>query len=299
MELDYIREFVVLAETLHYAEAADRLYISPACLTRHIQAIEKELGQPLLLRSPRRVELSEFGKEFLPFAKKLAYYQQEYQSKLLNRQRRDRKLIVGSLGPLAPYRIGPIITAFQEQNPDILLECIRIRPGSEQSAIADNRCDFLFSSVDDWNRKEFEVLPCEEDSLSVLLPANHPLAAHDSIALSDLIRMRICIPDGLAKRNSIFIQHSRKEQLLPDYAVIDDIADALDNVLIKGYPVIMPTKVLLPYSKSDYVAVRPWTPELTSTMALVHRKAPPLTPLERFFLDFLTARLQTPSRPHA
>ena len=40
MELSYIREFVVLAETGNYLEAADTLFIAQSSLSRHIKSIE-------------------------------------------------------------------------------------------------------------------------------------------------------------------------------------------------------------------------------------------------------------------
>lgn len=39
MELSYIREFVVLAETGNYLEAADALFIAQSSLSRHIKAL--------------------------------------------------------------------------------------------------------------------------------------------------------------------------------------------------------------------------------------------------------------------
>ena len=53
MELSYIREFVVLAETGNYLEAADVLFIAQSSLSRHIKSIEADLGAPLFDRTTR------------------------------------------------------------------------------------------------------------------------------------------------------------------------------------------------------------------------------------------------------
>ena len=44
MDLNYIREFVVLANTCNYMEAAEQLFISQSALSRHIKNLEEELG---------------------------------------------------------------------------------------------------------------------------------------------------------------------------------------------------------------------------------------------------------------
>ena len=41
MELSYIREFVVLAETGNYLEAADALFIAQSSLSRHMKSSVK------------------------------------------------------------------------------------------------------------------------------------------------------------------------------------------------------------------------------------------------------------------
>ena len=63
-----IREFVFLANINNFQEAADALYISQSTLSRHIQSLENELQNKLFDRTTRSVQLSEFGKFFLPYA---------------------------------------------------------------------------------------------------------------------------------------------------------------------------------------------------------------------------------------
>ena len=49
MKIENMKEFAVLAETHNYLEAAEQLYISQATLSRHIKAMEEELGAALLI----------------------------------------------------------------------------------------------------------------------------------------------------------------------------------------------------------------------------------------------------------
>jgi DNA-binding transcriptional LysR family regulator len=61
IELRRLRLFIVLAEELHFRRASQRLRIAQPALTRHIQQLERSLGQPLFKRGQRHVALTEAG----------------------------------------------------------------------------------------------------------------------------------------------------------------------------------------------------------------------------------------------
>lgn len=69
MELRQLEYFVMVSEEANFTRAAHRLRVAQPAVSTQIQRLERELGQPLLDRSQRAVQLTAAGEAALPHAK--------------------------------------------------------------------------------------------------------------------------------------------------------------------------------------------------------------------------------------
>lgn len=65
MNINLLKSFVVLAEQLHFGEAAQRLNLSQPALTKQIRRLEEDLGAPLFERGHQSNGLTPVGRYFL------------------------------------------------------------------------------------------------------------------------------------------------------------------------------------------------------------------------------------------
>jgi DNA-binding transcriptional LysR family regulator len=64
-----VQAFIQVARTGNVSRAAEALYVTQPALTARIQALEKELGEILFVRTGRGVRLTDAGRVFLPNAR--------------------------------------------------------------------------------------------------------------------------------------------------------------------------------------------------------------------------------------
>jgi LysR family positive regulator for ilvC len=69
MDVRTLKQFVHLAESLHFGRAAEASNISPSALSRSIRQLEDEVGSPLFERNNRSVALTRAGGLFLGYAR--------------------------------------------------------------------------------------------------------------------------------------------------------------------------------------------------------------------------------------
>ena len=91
-----LRQFVAVAEEMHFGRAAERLHMTQPPLSRQMQLLEKELAVDLFDRSSRSIRLTSAGKAFHDDARRL----------LLQAERAALSVRKASAGQSGVLRVG-------------------------------------------------------------------------------------------------------------------------------------------------------------------------------------------------
>lgn len=115
-----MKSFVHVAETSSFADAATRLGLSRALVSRHVAELEAYLGARLLNRSTRAVILTESGTFHLGFCRDILAQFEEHEDVLRGlREREEGALPVISPKWIGSLDLGDAIAAFAAQHPMI------------------------------------------------------------------------------------------------------------------------------------------------------------------------------------
>lgn len=204
MDTERCREFVVLAQTCNYLHASDQLFISQSSLSKHIKRLERELGVELFKRTTRRVQLTEHGRVFLPFARKLAAIAHDTEVALADATDNECHVLdIGSIPVMVPYGITALMHSFERVHPNVRLHITEGEANKLKGMLRKGSLDLAF--VREWDGdvrlddgdEEFAVSDYAQDQLAAVLPAGHPFASRPTVRLSDLANEEfLLLPQG-------------------------------------------------------------------------------------------------------
>src|SRR6266567_7513293 len=188
MELRHLRYFVTVAAELHFARAAQRLFISQPALSQQVRSLEGELGFKLLQRNSRGVQLTPEGQAFLAEAH-IVVRDADHAAEVA------RALADGATGHLrlSHLRTMPrglperVVSEYQRRHPSV--EIIPESGSTEQNIdrVRGGQLDlaFVLAPLDDV--PDLGCVEISAEPIVVALPSTHPLSRRRRIRREDLL----------------------------------------------------------------------------------------------------------------
>ena len=211
MELRQLRYFAKAAETLNFSHAANCLNMAQSSLSQQIKQLEDELGTQLFIRDSHSIRLTEAGEEMLPFALRTIHDAEA----CADRIRDLRKILTGTINIGVTHSFSPILTetviSFLKMYPKIKVNIVYKQMNELMELLSNHELDFVlaFKPIQPLPNVESHIL--FQNTLSVIVGNNHPLASKDKVSISELEKYDLALPSkGLQARNAF-------DHIVPDY----------------------------------------------------------------------------------
>ena len=177
----------MVADELHFGRAAERLGVAQPQLSVWIRKLEQELGVELFDRSNRAIRLTEAGHAVRePVRQTLLALQQVNRAALLGGTGVVGQVTIGYAGASSREVLPPIARAVRTEQPGIELKLqSMVYGGYAPAQVAAGTLDIGFSRLPVRNN-EVSTRIFTYERIVAALPADHPLAAQDTVALQDL-----------------------------------------------------------------------------------------------------------------
>ena len=184
MELDQLRYFLRVAERGNFTRAAEDLMISQPALSRSIQKLEDELGQPVFERKTRSVSLTEAGVLLESRAQQVLAILEDTKAEITDDGESGR-VRIGAIPTIAPYYLPGLLRQFSAEFPKATLVVQEDTTDSLLKSCTQGEIDLAILALPiPAKYLEFEEL--FEEELLLVLPPDHPLVERPKIRLSDI-----------------------------------------------------------------------------------------------------------------
>lgn len=187
MDLRRIRHFVVLAETLNFRRAAERLHMAQPPLSVSIQKLEAELGTRLFVRETTGVSLTPAGRAVLVEARKLLFHGAQ-----LGETARSAldgtggTLRIGFVGTTTYGMLQQLVPAFRAEYPGVELVLREATSLAIVQQLEDHALDIGLVRTPLLQSTTATLVPLLHEEFIVALPRGHALAARGPLHLADL-----------------------------------------------------------------------------------------------------------------
>jgi DNA-binding transcriptional LysR family regulator len=265
MEMSQLRTFRMVAETLNFTRAAERLHVNQSAVSHQIKTLETELGEPLFIRSKRGVSLSQAGKIALGYVERILDETEALRERISGRERALRGPVRAAAATQAfVHLFAPLFESFMRDHPEVELT-FRTTVSTEQTGadILDGAADVGFASMAVYS-PGLRVTPLFEDELVLVVGCMHALTRRETVSIDELDGERFILfergasirratdeffsrlgmqPTLALESNDTFfvklmVEHGMGVSLLPVWAVRDEVAAGrIANVRIAGHSI--------------------------------------------------------------
>jgi DNA-binding transcriptional LysR family regulator len=201
MTIRQLEVFLAVARAQSFSRAAERIHLSQPTLSQHMRQLEQELGAPLFVRHSRSVTLTEAGRVFEDYGRRLVTTLDAGKRAIAELDGLARgSLVVGAGTTPGTYVLPEQIARFQKRYPGVTVE---LRVGSSKAVeqrLRNGEVDVAIVGGHMLGPSERCVSAGIVDELELIVPSGSPRKT-GGMSRGQLARERLLIrEDGSATR---------------------------------------------------------------------------------------------------
>ncbi|NMM25763.1 MAG: LysR family transcriptional regulator [Glaciimonas sp.] len=286
--LRQLRAFIALAQRGSFTSAADSMHVTQSALSGLIKELELALGVRLVDRNTRKMQLSEVGREFYPFIKKIVQDLDGVLSDITN-LKALRKGVVRIAAPqlMACTLLPEVIAAYKVEHPEVQIRLTDCAVETVSPRVLSGEVDFGIGPERD-PTPEIAAKTLFEMPFMLVFPKNHPLEKQQRITWTDAVDFPfIALQGQFAERLTLDLHASLRDLTLNPSNEVTFMTTALSMVSAN-----LGITACLPYAGSLVKLYQLQMrllhdPELTRKFLIFTRNGRSLSPAAQSFMGFL------------
>ena len=288
MELRQLRTFAAVARELSFTRAAAELDYVQSAVTAQVKALEEELGVRLFDRLPRRVVLTDAGRNLLGYAVRVLDLSEEARATV---SRRDGHgvggtLEVGASETLCVYRLPDVFRAFRSRFPGVDLRFHPVPYARLKELVKEGSLDVAFLLEEPLGDEYLVAETLIREPLVLVAPPDHALSKRSRVSLTDLGGESMLLTDRGCSYRRAFEREMAKAGTGPGKILEFDSVEAIKRCTVAGLGVSVLPEVTVEseLETGELVALRQTSAEMVVDTQAVRHGSRWLSPAVQAFL---------------
>jgi LysR family hydrogen peroxide-inducible transcriptional activator len=218
MEMHQLRYFVAVAQASSFSRAAEACHVSQPSLSQQITKLEKRVGQRLLDRLGRRVQLTDAGRQLLDPAMAILAMVEDAKKRLQDDAHlAGCQLTIGAIPTIAPYVLPGVLRRFERRFPGVEVTIHEDVTRSLIGMLVAGELDLAVMALP----IEDDRLVCEplwSEPLLLALPHGHRLVRKQKITMAELREERFLVLAELHCLGEQVLSYCRAHECKPRIA---------------------------------------------------------------------------------
>lgn len=170
MEFKQLEAFVQISKLQSFSKASESLFLTQPALSSQINALEKDIGTQLFIRSTKKVYPTKAGIHFYEYAQKMLAIRDQslYEMSKFSRECTGEVNILASSVP-AQYILPQVIADFNKEYPNIVFHLYQKDSGEVFEELIKYQYDIGFVGMENDNSR-YTQTPLYKDQLVLILP---------------------------------------------------------------------------------------------------------------------------------
>lgn len=298
IKLRHLKIVVAVSEADSLAQAAQRMHVTPAAVSKALAEVEEAFGDALFERGRGWVRLTPMGEAALASARVVGAELEGLAEVVQGLKGGCRgELSIGTRAiSLHPF-LAQVIAAFAERYPQVRINLIEGSSRHLRELLNDGRIQLLFARLSaDILHSGLQRAAVLTDEVVVVASAGHPLRLRGTAPdWSELVAQRWCLPaPGTLMREQLERILSEHRFGLPQqYVETSDMSMVAPLFALAPYVTLVPRRVALRHLGPPIGCILPIeVPPAADSVGMIWNEALPTRPAARLFRDLAPQTLR-------
>ena len=280
-------KYEILLETVRIgsiSKAADQLNYTQSGLTYTLNALEADLGIPVLSRDHKGVSFTEEGEQLEPYLQAVIDSERALRRRIRELVISDNERIrIGAIQSIAKYCLPRIIMDFKQHYPNANI-IFRVGSGTEIPQLVRQK-ELDIGIVDMANSDNLDCVTLQDEQIYIALPASWEIQTKNGIVSLDSLLDRPMLYLANPRNAGVLVM---KNKPLQQKIMVSSDGDTILSMVQAGMGFAMLSRRFVA-DCPDGVLMYPADPPITRTIGVVANSHKDLRPLAKKFVSTLLA----------